>query len=52
MPQKVKLSRRIRHTLRGALAKLISWILPVSILRDRRYFSLWQKIGLHVIKAD
>jgi len=51
MPQQ-KLSRRIRHMVRGCLAKLISWVLPTSILKDRRYFELWQKRGLHVIKAD
>ncbi len=51
MPQK-KASRKFRQAWRGFVAKLISWVLPVSILGDRRYFPLWQKKGLHVIKAD
>ncbi len=52
MPKKEKLGRRLRHGFRGAVAKLLSWILPFGILRDRRYFALWQKRGIHVVKAD
>ena len=43
---------RVKHFLRGVMARCLARVLPRSIMRDERYFDLWQARGYHVMPVS
>ena len=42
----------VKHVLRGAVVRSLARVLPRSIMRDERYFDLWQARGYHVMPVS
>jgi len=40
---------RFKQTMRAAIARVLSRVLPRNIMRDERFFDLWQSRGYHVM---
>lgn len=40
--------KRLYRNGRAAVARLIAQLLPTGILRDKRYFAIWERRGYHV----
>ena len=43
--------KRLRKLYRDPYARLLYYLSPASIMRDRRYFGLWERKGFHVIQV-
>lgn len=42
--------KRLRRSWRTPVARVLAVLLPASVLRDARFFGLWERRGLHVVR--